>query len=154
MKRDPWLFIEDDEDIQTQPAYALEGNDDISDHLKPVNLDNLKVLLRRAAHVRQLERESVTQPLQMEDVVRLSDIQGPVPKGHPHAQPAPCRALHLDQLQRRPGDTTPEQALRPRGGSFTGARAQRRGEARPAADQKRAVTRMFLRASRCPITHR
>jgi hypothetical protein len=64
-----------------------------------------------------------------------------VSKGHPHAQPAPCRALHLDQLQRHPGDTAPEQALRPRGGSFTG-------------DQKLAVTRMFLRASRCPITHR
>src|SRR5216683_1556196 len=49
-------------------------------HLKPVNLDDLKVVLRRAAYLRQLERESVAQTRQMEESIRFTDILGSTPK--------------------------------------------------------------------------
>src|SRR2546428_2801331 len=49
-------------------------------HLKPVNLDDLKVVLRRAAYLRQLERESAAQSRQMEESIRFTDILGSTPK--------------------------------------------------------------------------
>jgi two-component system NtrC family response regulator len=49
-------------------------------HLKPVNLDDLKVVLRRAAYLRQLERESEEQARQREDSIRFTDILGSTPK--------------------------------------------------------------------------
>jgi len=49
-------------------------------HLKPVNLDDLKVVLRRAAYLRQLERESAEQARQLEDSIRFTDILGSTPK--------------------------------------------------------------------------
>jgi two-component system NtrC family response regulator len=49
-------------------------------HLKPVNLDELKVVLRRAAYLRQLERESAEQAQQLEDSIRFTDILGSTPK--------------------------------------------------------------------------
>src|SRR6266508_1262242 len=49
-------------------------------HLKPVNLDDLKVVLRRAAYLRQLERESEEQARQREESVRFTDILGSTPK--------------------------------------------------------------------------
>jgi len=49
-------------------------------HLKPVNLDDLKVVLRRAAYLRQLERESAAQARQLEDSIRFTDILGSTPK--------------------------------------------------------------------------
>ncbi len=49
-------------------------------HLKPVNLDDLKVVLRRAAYLRQLERESDEQARQREESVRFTDILGSTPK--------------------------------------------------------------------------
>jgi two-component system NtrC family response regulator len=49
-------------------------------HLKPVNLDDLKVVLRRAAYLRQLERDSATQARQMEESIRFTDILGSTPK--------------------------------------------------------------------------
>ena len=49
-------------------------------HLKPVNLDDLKVVLRRASYLRQLERESEEQARQREDSVRFTDILGSTPK--------------------------------------------------------------------------
>jgi two-component system NtrC family response regulator len=45
-------------------------------HLKPVNLDDLKVVLRRAAYLRQLERESEEQARQQEASIRFTDILG------------------------------------------------------------------------------
>ncbi len=49
-------------------------------HLKPVNLDDLKVVLRRATYLRQLERESEEQARQREDSIRFTDILGSTPK--------------------------------------------------------------------------
>ena len=49
-------------------------------HLKPVNLDDLKVVLRRASYLRQLERESEEQARQREDSIRFTDILGSTPK--------------------------------------------------------------------------
>jgi len=49
-------------------------------HLKPVNLDDLKVVLRRATYLRQLERESEEQAKQREDSIRFTDILGSTPK--------------------------------------------------------------------------
>jgi len=49
-------------------------------HLKPVNLDDLKIVLRRAAYLRQLERESAEQAKQLEDSIRFTDILGSTPK--------------------------------------------------------------------------
>ncbi len=49
-------------------------------HLKPVNLDDLKVVLRRASYLRQLERESEEQAKQQEDSIRFTDILGSTPK--------------------------------------------------------------------------
>jgi two-component system NtrC family response regulator len=49
-------------------------------HLKPVNLDDLRVVLRRAAYLRQLERESAAQARQLEDSIRFTDILGSTPK--------------------------------------------------------------------------
>jgi two-component system NtrC family response regulator len=49
-------------------------------HLKPVNLDDLKVVLRRAAYLRQLERESAEQARKLEDSIRFTDILGSTPK--------------------------------------------------------------------------
>ena len=49
-------------------------------HLKPVNLDDLKVVLRRASYLRQLERESEEQAKQREDSIRFTDILGSTPK--------------------------------------------------------------------------
>src|SRR5207245_7804894 len=49
-------------------------------HLKPVNLDDLKVVLKRAAYLRQLERESAAQSRQMEESIRFTDILGSTPK--------------------------------------------------------------------------
>src|SRR2546422_2120322 len=49
-------------------------------HLKPVNLDDLKVVLRRASYLRQLERESEEQSRQMEESIRFTDILGSTPK--------------------------------------------------------------------------
>src|SRR5713101_7238930 len=45
-------------------------------HLKPVNLDDLKVVLRRAAYLRQLERESDEQARKQEESIRFTDILG------------------------------------------------------------------------------
>ena len=49
-------------------------------HLKPVNLDDLKVVLRRATYLRQLERESEEQARQREESIRFTDILGSTPK--------------------------------------------------------------------------
>jgi two-component system NtrC family response regulator len=49
-------------------------------HLKPVNLDELKVVLRRAAYVGQLERESADRLRGQEDSIRFTDILGSTPK--------------------------------------------------------------------------
>jgi two-component system NtrC family response regulator len=49
-------------------------------HLKPVNLEDLKVVLRRATYLRQLERESEEQARQREDSIRFTDILGSTPK--------------------------------------------------------------------------
>jgi len=49
-------------------------------HLKPVNLDDLKVVLRRAAYLRQLERESEEQALEHEKSIRFTDILGSTAK--------------------------------------------------------------------------
>ena len=49
-------------------------------HLKPVNLDDLKVVLRRAAYLRQLERESEEQARQHEKSIRFTDILGSTAK--------------------------------------------------------------------------
>jgi two-component system, NtrC family, response regulator len=49
-------------------------------HLKPVNLDDLRVVLRRAAYLRQLERESEEQARQREESIRFTDILGSTPK--------------------------------------------------------------------------
>ncbi|HLF49651.1 MAG TPA: response regulator, partial [Methylomirabilota bacterium] len=49
-------------------------------HLKPVNLDDLKVVLRRAAYLRQLERESEAQALEHEKSIRFTDILGSTAK--------------------------------------------------------------------------
>ena len=49
-------------------------------HLKPVNLDDLKVVLRRAAYLRQLERESDEQARQHEESIRFTDILGSTAK--------------------------------------------------------------------------
>ena len=49
-------------------------------HLKPVNLDDLKVVLRRATYLRQLERESEAQARQREESIRFTDILGSTPK--------------------------------------------------------------------------
>ncbi|HWM76699.1 MAG TPA: sigma 54-interacting transcriptional regulator, partial [Methylomirabilota bacterium] len=49
-------------------------------HLKPVNLDDLKVVLRRATYLRQLERESEEQAKQREDSIRFTDILGSTSK--------------------------------------------------------------------------
>jgi two-component system NtrC family response regulator len=45
-------------------------------HLKPVNLEDLKVVLRRAAYLRQLERESDERARQHEASIRFTDILG------------------------------------------------------------------------------
>src|SRR5215470_5940967 len=45
-------------------------------HLKPINLDDLKVVLRRAAYLRQLERESEERARQHEASIRFTDILG------------------------------------------------------------------------------
>ncbi|MDO8475198.1 MAG: PEP-CTERM-box response regulator transcription factor [Candidatus Rokubacteria bacterium] len=49
-------------------------------HLKPVNLDDLRVVLRRAAYLRQLERESEEQARQHEKSIRFTDILGSTAK--------------------------------------------------------------------------
>ena len=49
-------------------------------HLKPVNLEDLKVVLRRAAYLRQLERESDEQARQQEASIRFTDILGSTAK--------------------------------------------------------------------------
>ena len=49
-------------------------------HLKPVNLDDLKVVLRRAAYLRQLEREREAQALEHEKSIRFTDILGSTAK--------------------------------------------------------------------------
>src|SRR5216683_977876 len=49
-------------------------------HLKPVNLDDLKVVLRRASYLRQLERESAAQVREIEASIRFADILGSTPK--------------------------------------------------------------------------
>jgi two-component system NtrC family response regulator len=49
-------------------------------HLKPVNLDDLKVVLRRAAYLRQLERESEERARQQEKSIRFTDILGSTAK--------------------------------------------------------------------------
>ena len=49
-------------------------------HLKPVNLEDLKVVLRRAAYLRQLERESDEQTRQREASIRFTDILGSTAK--------------------------------------------------------------------------
>ena len=49
-------------------------------HLKPVNLDDLKVVLRRAAYLRQLERESDEQARKHEESIRFTDILGSTAK--------------------------------------------------------------------------
>jgi two-component system, NtrC family, response regulator len=49
-------------------------------HLKPVNLEDLKVVLRRAAYLRQLERESDEQAQQREASIRFTDILGSTAK--------------------------------------------------------------------------
>jgi two-component system NtrC family response regulator len=49
-------------------------------HLKPVNLDELRVVLRRATYLRQLERESEEQARQREESIRFTDILGSTPK--------------------------------------------------------------------------
>ena len=49
-------------------------------HLKPVNLDDLRVVLRRAAYLRQLERESAAQVREIEGSIRFADILGSTAK--------------------------------------------------------------------------
>ena len=49
-------------------------------HVKPVNLDDLGVVLRRAAYLRQLERESDARARSEEDSIRFEDILGRTPK--------------------------------------------------------------------------
>ena len=49
-------------------------------HLKPVNLDELKVVLRRAAYLRALERDSQEQSRRDEETIRFKDILGSTPK--------------------------------------------------------------------------
>jgi two-component system NtrC family response regulator len=49
-------------------------------HLKPVDLDSLKVVLRRAAYLARLERESQEQARRQEEAIRFTDILGSTPK--------------------------------------------------------------------------
>jgi two-component system NtrC family response regulator len=49
-------------------------------HMKPVNLEDLKVVLRRAAYLRQLERESDERARQHEASIRFTDILGSTAK--------------------------------------------------------------------------
>jgi two-component system NtrC family response regulator len=49
-------------------------------HLKPVNLDELRVVVARAVYLRQLERESAERAHQEELAVQFKDILGTTPK--------------------------------------------------------------------------
>src|SRR5262249_46034287 len=49
-------------------------------HLKPVNLEALRVVVARAAYLRQLERESAERAHQEEMAVQFKDILGTTPK--------------------------------------------------------------------------
>ena len=49
-------------------------------HLKPVNLDDLRVVLGRATYLRQLERESEQRTRQEEQAISFRDILGTTPR--------------------------------------------------------------------------
>ena len=49
-------------------------------HLKPVDVDELKVVVRRAAYLATLERESADDAQRQEDAIRFKDIIGSTPK--------------------------------------------------------------------------
>ena len=49
-------------------------------HLKPVNLDDLRVVIKRASYLRQLEREGAAAARLQEQTLQFNDILGTTPK--------------------------------------------------------------------------
>jgi two-component system NtrC family response regulator len=49
-------------------------------HLKPVDLDSLKIVLRRAVYLSQLERDNEARARREEEAIRFADILGSTPK--------------------------------------------------------------------------